>query len=73
MATIICYAQEHLTFMDIPIAGTLEQFANKLANEKGLAIEDRNDYEDEHFKIETKMLKGLKRVHCPSLQAYVST
>jgi hypothetical protein len=58
LAFIIGHAQDHLRFMDIPIAGTVEQFANKLANEKGLAIEDRNDYEDENFKMETKMLRG---------------
>ena len=36
LTAIICQAQEHLRFMDIPIAGSVEQFANKLANEKGL-------------------------------------
>ena len=55
---VICQAQEHLHFMDIPIAGTVEQFANKLATEKGFTIEDKNDYEDENFKMETMMLRG---------------
>ncbi|MBQ9187228.1 MAG: hypothetical protein IJ144_05330 [Prevotella sp.] len=58
LTAIICHAQEHLRFLDIPIAGTVEQFANKLANEKGFAIEDRNDYEDENFKMEAKILTG---------------
>ena len=44
--------------MDIPIAGTVEQFANRLASEKGYAITDRFDYEDPNFKMEAKILIG---------------
>jgi hypothetical protein len=54
----ICQAQEHLRFMDIPITGTVEQFANKLVVEKGFKISDRNDYEDPNFKMEAKILSG---------------
>ncbi len=44
--------------MDIPIAGTIEQFANRLASEKGFTISDRTDYEDPNFKMEAKILFG---------------
>lgn len=57
-AAAICFAQEHMRFMDIPICGTVEQFANRLANEKGFTILERNDYEEADFKVETKMLSG---------------
>lgn len=58
LATLICQAQEHLQFLDIPIAGDVEQFANKLVSEKGFKIEDRNDYEEKLFKVEAKILSG---------------
>lgn len=58
LATVICQAQKHLQFMDIPIEGSVEQFANKLANEKGFVIEPQNDYADDNFNMETKMLSG---------------
>ena len=58
LSAIYCYAQEHLRFMDIPICGNVEQLANRLAYERGFTIEDRNDYDEENFKMETKMLRG---------------
>lgn len=58
LVTIVGQAQEHLRFMDIPISGTVERFANRLVTEKGLVISDRNDYEDLDFKMETKILTG---------------
>ena len=51
-------AQEHLCFMDIPIAGTIEQYANRLVTEKGFTISDRTDYEDSNFKMEAVVLSG---------------
>lgn len=35
-AAIICQAQDHLRFMDIPIDGDLDSFCSKLIQEKGL-------------------------------------
>lgn len=55
---VICKAQEHLKFMDIPIAGTIEQFANKLVTEKGYSIENIDGDEAESFNMETMVLKG---------------
>lgn len=58
MAVIVCQAQEHLRFMDIPIEGTVEQFANRLAAEKGFTISEKKDYEDQNFKVEAAILSG---------------
>ena len=58
LATLVCHAQEHLRFMDIPIAGNIEQFANRLVSEKGLTISEKKDYEDNGFKIEGIILSG---------------
>ena len=44
--------------MGIPISGSVEQFANRLATERGFTISDRTDYEDPYFKMEAKILSG---------------
>ncbi len=57
LTTIICQAQEHLRFMDIPIEGTIEYFCSQLIKEKGLAVS--NIPGDEQFlNIGTKKLTG---------------
>lgn len=35
MTTVISVAQEHMSFLGIPIEGSIDEFANKLVKEKG--------------------------------------
>lgn len=58
LVAIASHAQEHLRFMDIPLGGNIEQFAERLAREKGFEIADTCDYEDPNFKMEVKLLRG---------------
>ena len=58
LTIVVCQAQEHLQFMEIPICGTVEQLANRLVNEKGFTLAEQCEYEDPDFKMETKMLTG---------------
>ncbi len=41
--TATTFASEHLSFLGIPMNGTVEQFCNKLVSQKGLTIVDRSD------------------------------
>ena len=46
LTTFICHAQEHLTFMGIPIDGKLEEYTSKLINEKGFVSAPKEDGEE---------------------------
>lgn len=58
MTTLVSVAQEHMSFLGIPIEGSLDSFTNKLVNEKGFAVATVNDYENQNFIMETKKLIG---------------
>lgn len=57
LVTIVCQAQEHLTFMDIPFNGSLEDFCSKLIKEKGFSASSMTDGE-QYLNMETKKLIG---------------
>ena len=57
LAAIVCQAQDHLKFMDIPLNGSLEEFCNKLINEKGFLASYMTDGE-QYLNMETKKLIG---------------
>lgn len=57
LTALLSLAQDHMTFADVPIKGTLDDFANKLV-EKGYVIADANDYENSKFIMETRKLVG---------------
>ena len=46
LTTFICHAQEHLSFMGIPIDGKLEEYTSKLINEKGFVSAPKEDGEE---------------------------
>ena len=56
-AAIICQAQEHLRFMDIPLDGNLDSFCSKLIKDKGLVAGTMTDGE-QYMSMETKKLSG---------------
>lgn len=58
MTTVISVAQEHMSFLGIPIEGSIDEFANKLVKEKGFVVAEVNDYENQRFVMETKKLIG---------------
>lgn len=58
LVAIVCQAQEHLRFLDIPLGGEIEKFAEKLIKEKGFEIVDSCDYEDPNFKMDVRLLRG---------------
>ena len=54
----ICQAQEHLQFLDIPITGSLDQFAKQLAQKTGFVLSDSVLYDTCDYNKEMRMLKG---------------
>lgn len=58
LSVLLSQAQEHLRFMDIPLGGNIEQYAERLSNEKGFEIVDTCDYKDPNFNMTVKMLRG---------------
>lgn len=57
LAAVVCQAQEHLRFMDIPLDGNLDSFCGKLIKEKGLVAGTLTDGE-QYLNMETKKLMG---------------
>ena len=57
LISIICQAQEHLRFMDIPLDGNLDSFCSKLIKDKGLVAGTMTDGE-QYMSMETKKLSG---------------
>ena len=57
LAAIVCKAQEHLRFMDIPLDGNLDSFCSKLIEDKGLVAETMSDGE-QFMNMETKKMTG---------------
>ena len=57
LAAIVCQAQEHLRFMDIPLDGDLDSFCSKLITDKGLVAGTMTDGE-QYPDMETKKLVG---------------
>lgn len=53
----ICQAQDHLSFMDIPLNCPLTEYCNKLVSSKGLSIVQMTDGEG-YYNTETKKLVG---------------
>lgn len=51
------YAQEHLSFMDIPMDCPVETFCNKLVSTKGLVVSTMTD-DEQYYGMETKKLVG---------------
>ena len=58
MTSVFSLAQEHMSFLDVPIEGSIDNFANRLVQEKGFVIAENNDYENQRFVMETKKLIG---------------
>jgi hypothetical protein len=58
MAAVICYAQEHLHFMDIPFDCPIDTYCSKLITNKGLVeakmSDDDEQYSNMHFQLTTK-------------------
>ena len=57
LTAIICQAQEHLRFMEIPLDGSLDNFCSQLIKEKGLVAGIMTDGE-QYRNMETKKLSG---------------
>lgn len=57
MATVICYAQEHLHFMDIPFDCPIDTYCSKLITNKGLIAAKMTDGE-QYSNMQTKKLVG---------------
>lgn len=58
LTAIVCRAQNHLKFMDIPISGSIEEFANKLFK-KGLTLHsNKQDFDNSYCKWELITLVG---------------
>lgn len=55
---IVSYAQEHLTFMDIPLNCPLDTFCNKLISNRGLVAAKMSEGE-QYLDMETKKLVGV--------------
>lgn len=55
LATVVCQAQEHLRFMDIPLDGSLEAFCEKLIKEKGFVASEMTWGEGHMSMIEKKL------------------
>lgn len=58
LSAIVSVAQEHMSFLDIPIEGSIDDFSNRLVKEKGFTIAEVNDYRNQNFTMETKKLIG---------------
>lgn len=58
MTTVISVAQEHMSFLGLSIEGSIDDFSNKLIEEKGFVVAEVNDYENQRFVMETKKLTG---------------
>lgn len=57
LVSIVCHAQDHLQFMDIPLNCTLDDFCSKLIKDKGLSSTTITDGE-QFFNMETRKLYG---------------
>ena len=57
LAAIVCQAQEHLRFMDIPLDGNLDSFCSKLIKSKGLVAGTMTD-DEQYESMETNKLSG---------------
>ena len=57
LTPIICQAQKHLRFMDIPLEGSLSSFVNKLIKEKNFH-EVKMTKGEEYDGMETRKLIG---------------
>lgn len=53
-----CMAQGQISFLDIPLEGSLDSYTNKLVKEKGFTIAEFNDYKNVNFTMETQKLIG---------------
>ncbi len=58
LIAFVCQAQEHMKFLDIPITGSLDQFAKQLAQKKGFVLSDTVLYDTCDYNKEMRMLKG---------------
>ncbi len=57
LAIFICHAQDHLTFMGIPLDGKLEEYTSKLIHEKGLVSSPKEEGE-EYMNMTSLKLTG---------------
>lgn len=57
LAAVICYAQEHLHFMDIPFDCPIDTYCSKLITNKGLVAAKMSDGE-QYSNMQTKKLVG---------------
>ncbi len=57
LVAVTCHAQEHLSFMDIPLDCPLDVFCNKLISDKGLVAGKMSD-DEQYYNMETKKLVG---------------
>ena len=58
LATTICLAQDHFEFLGLPIGGSLEQFAERLVNEKGFVLSDTIIHDSINFNMDVRRLEG---------------
>ena len=57
LVALVCYSQEHLRFMEIPLDGNLDSFCRKLIKEKELVEGTMTDGE-QYMNMETKKFTG---------------